>query len=212
MPGLLQQCRMAGKHVIRGQISGANSTIGHLLRDPAVTGRKPDEIIETGTLVVGGGDSALDWVIEFAGKARNYTERLDSQVNLPKMQAGGLDAAFFIVYVGEPDSVDQRPVLKVRLDPNELATKRRMLGAFVSQNAPSLVATRSYPDRLTVHRPPRYRRYPFDFASSYLRLALALRRRLPASIVDRLLPVQLGTIGRMGSITDWDAERGASGR
>ena len=59
MPGLLQQCRMAGKHVIRGQISGANSTIGHLLRDPAVTGRKPDEIIETGTLVVGGGVSGL---------------------------------------------------------------------------------------------------------------------------------------------------------
>lgn len=38
---------------------------------------------------------------EFAGKAKNYTERLDSQVNLPKMEAGGLDAAFFIVYVGQ---------------------------------------------------------------------------------------------------------------
>lgn len=119
---------------------------------------------------------------------------------------------FIVVYVGEPDSVERRPVLKVRLDPDELATKRRMLGAFVSQNAPSLVATRSYPDRLTVRRPPQYRRYPFDFASSYLRLALALRQRLPASIVDRLLPVQLGTIGRMGTITDWDAERGASDR
>lgn len=119
---------------------------------------------------------------------------------------------FFVVYFGEPDSVEQRPVLKVRLDPNELAAKRRMLGAFVSQNAPSLVATRSYPDRLTVRRPPQYRRHPFDFASSYLRLALTLRQRLPASIVDRLLPVQLGTIGRMGTITDWDAERGASDR
>ena len=119
---------------------------------------------------------------------------------------------FLVVYVGEPDSVDRRQVLKVRLDPDELAAKRRMLGAFVSQNAPSLVATRSYPDRLTVHRPPQYRRYPFDFASSYLRLALVLRHRLPASIVDRLLPVQLGTIGRMGTITDWDAERGVSDR
>jgi LmbE family N-acetylglucosaminyl deacetylase len=119
---------------------------------------------------------------------------------------------FFVVYVGEPDSVDRRSVLKVRLDPDELAAKRRMLGAFVSQNAPSLVATRSYPDRLTVRRPPQYRRHPFDFASSYLRLALALRQYLPASIVDRLLPVQLGTIGRMGTITDWDAERSASGR
>jgi membrane dipeptidase len=33
--------------------------------------------------------------------ARNYTEDLPTQVNLPKMIAGGLDAAFFIVYVGQ---------------------------------------------------------------------------------------------------------------
>ncbi|HJR33359.1 MAG TPA: membrane dipeptidase, partial [Gemmatimonadales bacterium] len=32
---------------------------------------------------------------------RNYTERLATQVNLPKMEEGGLDAAFFIVYVGQ---------------------------------------------------------------------------------------------------------------
>jgi membrane dipeptidase len=32
---------------------------------------------------------------------RNYTQRLDTQVNLPKMVDGGLDAAFFIVYVGQ---------------------------------------------------------------------------------------------------------------
>jgi microsomal dipeptidase-like Zn-dependent dipeptidase len=32
---------------------------------------------------------------------RNYTQRLDSQVNLPKMRDGGLDASFFIVYVGQ---------------------------------------------------------------------------------------------------------------
>ena len=34
---------------------------------------------------------------------KNYTQRLDTQVNLPKMIEGGLDAAFFIVYVGQPD-------------------------------------------------------------------------------------------------------------
>lgn len=35
---------------------------------------------------------------------RNYTERLPTQVNLPKMESGGLDAAFLIVYVGQrPD-------------------------------------------------------------------------------------------------------------
>ena len=34
-------------------------------------------------------------------KGRNYTQRLDTQVNLPKMEEGGLDVAFFIVYVGQ---------------------------------------------------------------------------------------------------------------
>jgi membrane dipeptidase len=32
---------------------------------------------------------------------RNYTQRLETQVNLPKMKDGGLDASFFIVYVGQ---------------------------------------------------------------------------------------------------------------
>ena len=34
---------------------------------------------------------------------KNYTQRLASQVNLPKMIDGGLDVAFFIVYVGQGD-------------------------------------------------------------------------------------------------------------
>ena len=34
-------------------------------------------------------------------RQKNYTQRLDTQVNLPKMVEGGLDAAFFIVYVGQ---------------------------------------------------------------------------------------------------------------
>jgi membrane dipeptidase len=34
---------------------------------------------------------------------RNYTQRLETQVNLPRMQEGGLDASFFIVYVGQRD-------------------------------------------------------------------------------------------------------------
>jgi len=33
--------------------------------------------------------------------ACNYTQRLTTQVNLPKMTDGGLDVAFFIVYVGQ---------------------------------------------------------------------------------------------------------------
>ena len=34
----------------------------------------------------------------------NYTMRLTTQVNLPKMKEGGLDASFFIVYVGQGDA------------------------------------------------------------------------------------------------------------
>ena len=34
-------------------------------------------------------------------RQKNYTQRLDTQVNLPKMVDGGLDASFFIVYVGQ---------------------------------------------------------------------------------------------------------------
>ncbi len=33
----------------------------------------------------------------------NYTQNLDTQVNLPKMKKGGLDASFFVVYVGQGD-------------------------------------------------------------------------------------------------------------
>jgi uncharacterized membrane protein len=33
----------------------------------------------------------------------NYTMRLTTQVNLPKMKEGGLDASFFIVFVGQQD-------------------------------------------------------------------------------------------------------------
>ncbi|MBT8321092.1 MAG: membrane dipeptidase, partial [Eudoraea sp.] len=31
----------------------------------------------------------------------NYTQNLDTQVNLPKMQEGGLDVAWFIVFTGQ---------------------------------------------------------------------------------------------------------------
>src|SRR5687768_2655672 len=32
---------------------------------------------------------------------RNYTQRLDTQLNLPKMYEGGLDAVFFSIFVGQ---------------------------------------------------------------------------------------------------------------
>ena len=38
--------------------------------------------------------------------SRNYTQDLGNQVNLPKMNKGGLDASFFIVYVGQSTAED----------------------------------------------------------------------------------------------------------
>src|SRR5687768_248054 len=34
----------------------------------------------------------------------NYTMRLTTRVNLPKMRDGGLDVSFFVVYVAQPDT------------------------------------------------------------------------------------------------------------
>lgn len=113
-----------------------------------------------------------------------------------------------VSYYGPPDGIDARPVLKVRLTAAELDAKRRMLGAFVSQNAPSLMETRSYPDRL-VRWTPGVRRHPFELRGSFLAFALAARRVLPAALVDRLLPVERGTIGREPALTDWEAEIGS---
>ena len=36
-------------------------------------------------------------------RERNYGQRLETQVNLPKMEAGGLDASFLVVFVGQQD-------------------------------------------------------------------------------------------------------------
>jgi LmbE family N-acetylglucosaminyl deacetylase len=116
-----------------------------------------------------------------------------------------------VSYYAPPDGIDGRPVYKYRLDPTDLERKRRMLAAFESQNAPSLMATRSYPDRFVTFDRSTRRDTPFDFRWSYLRLALAARRVLPSRLVDRLLPVQLGTIGRECKLTSWSEEwRGSS--
>ena len=114
-----------------------------------------------------------------------------------------------VSYYGPPDGIDGRPILKFRLTPDELARKRRMLGAFVSQNAPSLMETRAYPDRMVRWTPGTLRRHPFEMRGSYLALALAARRVLPAALVNRLLPGESGTLGREPALTDWDAEYGA---
>ena len=44
---------------------------------------------------------------------KNYTQRLETQVNLPKMEEGGLDVAWFIVYTGQ-DSLDEAGYAKAK--------------------------------------------------------------------------------------------------
>nr|WP_314860976.1 dipeptidase [uncultured Undibacterium sp.] len=51
-------------------------------------------------------DTHADIDINNFGFSRNYTQDLENQVTLPKMIAGGLDAAFFIVYTGQSTEAD----------------------------------------------------------------------------------------------------------
>ena len=111
-----------------------------------------------------------------------------------------------VSYYGPPDGIDGRAVELFQLAPEEVDIKRRMLACFVSQNAPSLVATRAYPDRLVRMKLDRDWHQPFDFARSYLRLSLAARRVLPRTIAAGLFPGATGTIGRDGELTDWRRE------
>ena len=111
-----------------------------------------------------------------------------------------------VSYYGPPDGVDGRPVERFHLAPEELDIKRRMLACFASQNSPSLVATRTYPDRLVRMKFDRDWHQPFNFAHSYVRFALAARRLLPRAIAAGLFPGATGTIGRDGELTDWRQE------
>ena len=62
----------------------------------------------------------------------NYTMRLTTQVNLPKMKAGGLDVSFMIVYVGQsnpPQVADafQPSGLRSRLQGGDRQVRRRSI-------------------------------------------------------------------------------------
>ena len=48
-------------------------------------------------------DTHDDINVKYFTDSLNYTMDTDTQVNLPKMQAGGLDVAWFIVYTGQGD-------------------------------------------------------------------------------------------------------------
>ncbi|UYN93248.1 MAG: PIG-L family deacetylase [Enhydrobacter sp.] len=111
-----------------------------------------------------------------------------------------------VVYHGPADGMDGRRVRKYRLAPDEIAGKKRMLAAFVSQNGAWLAATRGYPDRLVPWQRRADRRQPFALRGSYLAVAWACRRFLPRRLAALLVPADDGTIGREGRVTDWREE------
>jgi membrane dipeptidase len=52
-------------------------------------------------------DTHCDFRVSNFTAERNYTQDLSSQVTLPKMEAGGLDVAWFIVYTGQGELSDE---------------------------------------------------------------------------------------------------------
>ena len=96
---------------------------------------------------------------------RNYTQDLDNQVNLPKMVEGGLDASFFIVYVG------QGP-----LDAGRLRQRLQAGGREVRRHPPADRADRARQDRAGADR----RRRPAHQRDRQEGRAHRRRERLPA--------------------------------
>lgn len=73
----------------------------------AAAGRQPEAALVARARAIHDKVIALDTHVDIAPENftadRNYTQRLDTQVDLPKMVEGGLDAVFLIVYVGQPN-------------------------------------------------------------------------------------------------------------
>ena len=57
-------------------------------------------------------DSHIDFEPEDLTGERNYTQRLETQFNLPNMIDGGLDALFFVIYVGQTREAQNPDALK----------------------------------------------------------------------------------------------------
>jgi membrane dipeptidase len=57
-------------------------------------------------------DSHIDFTAADLTSERNYTQRLDTQFNLPNMIDGGLDGLFFVIYVGQTRESQNPEALK----------------------------------------------------------------------------------------------------
>lgn len=73
----------------------------------------------------------------------NYRERLNTQVNIPKMEEGGLDAAFLVVYVGQTPSFSPEAYARANAQAIE---KFQAIHRLVDSIAPDRVALARTPD------------------------------------------------------------------
>lgn len=87
-------------------------------------------------------DTHVDISVDNFTQEVNYLQELDTQVNLPRMEAGGLDAAFFIVYVGQGPLVDSAYAAAY----NTAIAKFDAIHWLVQELAPQRIALALTPD------------------------------------------------------------------
>ncbi|MGH7929794.1 MAG: dipeptidase, partial [Candidatus Binatia bacterium] len=88
-------------------------------------------------------DSHVDFSPAHLVGQPNYTQRLDNQFNLPKMNEGGVDALFFIVYVGQTRETQNPDALKpagYQRAYNSAVEKFDAVRRFVGEIAPDTIS------------------------------------------------------------------------
>lgn len=92
---------------MRARVPAGSALAGLLVALAPAAGQSPDPLVERARAIhqrVLTLDTHVDIDPANFTAERNYTQRLPTQVDLPKLEAGGLDAIFLIVYVGQtPD-------------------------------------------------------------------------------------------------------------
>ncbi|MEM9706985.1 MAG: dipeptidase [Pseudomonadota bacterium] len=78
-------------------------------------------------------DTHVDVPLNYASVYVDPARFTEAQVDLPKMRAGGLDAAFFIVYTPQGDLTEQGYGEALRIAETRLAAIKRMVRAYPEQ-------------------------------------------------------------------------------
>ncbi len=89
-------------------------------------------------------DTHNDIDVENFTAERNYTQRLDTQVNLPKMKEGGLDASVLVVYTGQGPLTDEGYAAAYK----EAVAKFEAIHRLAEEFAPDQVGLALTPDEV----------------------------------------------------------------